>query len=199
MLRIVAGRFRGRRLHGPEAAGLRPTADRMKESLYNVLQGWFPGARVLDLFAGSGNLGLEALSRGAARVVLVESGRRALQLIEQNVRLLGVEGEVEVVAGDALGYLRSLPAGGFDLILADPPYDAGLEADTLAALSPAALAPGGCLVLQHRRNWSLEHPPAGWRMFRSKRFGDTVVDFLVREEAGDGGSSGPGGALPGDL
>jgi 16S rRNA (guanine966-N2)-methyltransferase len=198
MLRIVAGRFRGRRLHGPQAAGVRPTADRMKESLYNVLQGWFPGARVLDLFAGSGNLGLEALSRGASRVVLVESRRRALQLIERNLQLLGVEREVEVVAGDALGYLRAAPAAGFDLILADPPYDAGLEADTLAALSPAALAPGGCFVLQHRRSWSLR-PPEGWRSFRSKRFGDTVVDFLVREEAADGGSSRPGGALPGDL
>jgi len=198
MLRIVAGRFRGRRLHGPRGDWLRPTADRAKESLYNVLQAWFPGARVLDLFAGSGNLGLEALSRGAARVVLVDSASRALQLIERNVRLLGVQGEVEVVAADALSYLRALPARSFDLILADPPYDAGLEDALLAALPAAAVGAGGCFVLQHRRTWRLR-PLARWRLERSKRFGDTVLDFLVREEAAHGGPSQPGGALPGHV
>lgn len=181
-LRIVAGRFRGRGLYGPRTQEVRPTADRMKESIYNVLQGWFPGARVADLYAGTGNLGLEALSRGAERVVLVERSSAALALIERNLDALAVRDEVEVVRGDALDYLARAGAAGFDLVLADPPYDAGAEDALLSALPDAKLPEGACFVLQHRRDWQADSLPTGFRLWRSKRFGDTVVDFLVREE-----------------
>lgn len=181
-MRIVAGRFRGRALYGPDGNWLRPTADRMKESIYNVLQARFPGARVLDLYAGTGNLGLEALSRGAARVVLVEQARRALQLIQRNVETLGVAAEVEVVSADAVRYVAGVGPECFDVVLADPPYDCGAEDALLAAWPPRAPSPGGCLVLQHRRSWVLQAVPVPLKPWRSKRFGDTVVDFLVREE-----------------
>ncbi len=194
MLRIVAGRYRGRRLYGPSGPWLRPTGDRIKESIYNVLQGWVEAARVLDLCAGTGNLGLEALSRGAAQVVLVESSRRARELIARNVAHLGAGGMVQVVGMDAVRYLRQAAAGAFDLVLADPPYDAGLEVPLLAALP---VAQPGCFVLQHRRSWRLTAPPAGFRALTPKRFGDTVVDFLLREEAPD--DSAPRGALPRDV
>jgi 16S rRNA (guanine966-N2)-methyltransferase len=196
MLRIVAGRYRGRRLLGPRGAWLRPTGERIKESIYNVLQGWVEGARVLDLCAGTGNLGLEALSRGAAAVVLVDSSRRARDLIGRNLERLGAGGAVQVVGADAVRYLQAVTAGSFDLVLADPPYDAGLEAPLLAAV-PGALP--ACFVLQHRKSFRMGPPPPGFRALASKRFGDTVVDFLVREEAADDGFLEPRGAVPRDV
>ena len=181
-MRIVAGRFRGRTLQGPSGPWLRPTADRMKESIYNVLQEWFPGAHVLDLYAGTGNLGLEALSRGAKRVVLVEQSPRARRLIARNIGTLGVADEVEVVAVDALRYFTTQSDARLDVVLADPPYDAGVEDHLLAALPGAALPAGGCFVLQHRRSWALDGVPSEFSVWRTKHFGDTVVDFLVRQE-----------------
>ncbi len=181
-MRIVAGRFRGRTLQGPDGNWLRPTADRMKESIYNVLQGWFPGARVLDLFAGSGNLGLEALSRGARRVVLVERSPRALRLIRHNLETLAVHDEVEVVREDALVFVARASQEPFDVILADPPYDQGFEAALVEAMTPELLAAQGCFVLQRRRTTDWGAVPEFLRAWRTKRFGDTHVDFLLREE-----------------
>lgn len=181
-MRIVAGRFRGRSLCGPSGHELRPTADRVKESIYNVLQPWFPGARVLDLYAGTGNLGLEALSRGAARVVLVDNARPALRLMARNVAALGVRDEVEVVCGDAVRYLRDSARERFDVVLADPPYEAGAEAELMAVLPQAALPDGSCFVLQHNRTWRVDALHGAFRLWRSKRFGDTVVDFVLRAE-----------------
>ena len=196
MLRITAGRYRGHRLQAPAGRWLRPTGDRIKQSIYNVLQDLIPGARVLDLCAGTGNLGLEAWSRGAAEVVLVERSRQALVVLESNWRRLGGSPQVRVVQDDAVHALRTFPASSFDVVLADPPYDAGLEEPLLQALEQAR---PGWFVLQHGRVWRLTHLPAGYRLFRSRRFGDTVVDFLVREEAADGGAQTQGGAVPGDV
>ena len=196
MLRITAGRYRGRRLEAPAGSWLRPTADRIKQSIYNVLQDLIPGARVLDLCAGTGNLGLEAWSRGAAEVVLVEQSRRALDVLERNWRHLGGSPRVRMIQDDAVHVLQGLPAGSFDVALADPPYDAGLEEPLLQALERAR---PGWFVLQHGRAWRLRRVPAGYRHYGSRRFGESVVDFLVREEADDGGAQTQGGALPGDV
>jgi 16S rRNA (guanine966-N2)-methyltransferase len=186
MPRIVAGRFRGRRLYTPPGLVVRPTADRVKESLYNVLQSEVSGARVLDLYAGAGNLGLEALSRGAKRVVLVERAPAALGALERNLEALGARGEVEVVRGDALRYLARDDLEPFDLVLADPPYDAGAEDALLRGVCGGALVAGGWFVLQHARRWQPAVAIRGLRHSSSKRFGDTVVDFFAREEvAGD--------------
>ena len=107
-MRIVAGRFGGRRLKGPEHAGLRPTADRVREALFNILAARVAGAGVLDLFAGTGGLGFEALSRGAASAVFVERDRRAVSLLRANLAALGLTpGEAEVIPGDVMAALRS--------------------------------------------------------------------------------------------
>ena len=179
MVRVTAGRFRGRRLAGPDGAWMRPTGDRVKQCIYNVLQDVVPGARVVDLFAGTGNLGIEAWSRGAARVLLVDNAPRALALMARNVALLGGGPEIEVIADDAVRALRALPRHGFDLVLADPPYAAGLE-DALIAALPAP-APEW-FVLQHGRTWRPASAPPGYVLWRSKRFGTTEVEFLHREE-----------------
>ena len=199
MLRIIAGRFRGRRLHAPAGQATRPTGDRMKETLYNVLGDSVAGARVLDLYAGSGNLGLEALSRGAASVVFVEMATAAVAALGANAAALGVDRDVVVVRDDALRYLARVRAAAFDVVLADPPYALGVEAALLAACG-GVLVPGGVLVLQHHRRWQAS-PAAlgGWRSLRARRFGDTVIDFFVREESTHGGDATQNGAVSGDI
>lgn len=196
MLRIVAGKYRGRKLVGPRGSWLRPTSDRVRESIYNVLQGMVPGARVADLFAGTGALGLEALSRGAAEVVLVESSRRARALIARNLERLDAGGAVQVIEADALAYLSCVGLGRFDLVLADPPYAAGVEDALLQALPRARPQ---TFVLQHHRSWQLVAAPEGYGHVRSQRFGVTVVDYFQREEDGDERVSAPDRAVPGDV
>lgn len=150
MTRIIAGELGGRRIQVP-ARGTRPTSDRAREALFSRLEhsGVLAGARVLDLYAGSGALGLEALSRGAAHVVLVESGRSAINVCRANVRDLGVGDRVEVASARVEHYLgRSAPAGGFDLVLADPPYEVADVSGMLTALARGWLAPEATVVLE---------------------------------------------------
>ncbi len=153
-MRVIAGRYKGRRLLAPSWTGLRPTSDRVKESLFGILTPVIAGARVLDGFAGSGALGIEALSRGAAEVLFVEADRRAVDLILANLSHCGITEGCAMIRGEFAGALARRPAQRrFDLALLDPPYD---EADLDAVLQAAAsrLAPGGTLVLEHakRRN-----------------------------------------------
>jgi 16S rRNA (guanine966-N2)-methyltransferase len=182
MVRIVAGRFRGRRLQVPAGLVVRPTGDRCKVWIFDVLQGFVPGARVVDLYAGAGSLGLEALSRGARRVVLVERDARALTSVRRNLDHLGVREEVEVVRADAMRYLAGPHAEPFDLVLADPPYASGAEDALLEVVRGPALQAGGFFVLQHDRRWTAADTVPGLRHWRSKRFGVTVVDLFFREE-----------------
>jgi len=147
-MRIVAGRHKGRRLRAPAGAGTRPTADRVREALFSIL-GPMDGLRVLDLYAGSGALGLEALSRGAECATFVESARRALDAIRANLDATG--DEAEVVASDAIRWLRA--AGdderAFDLVFCDPPYDAAARlAQPLADLLPRVTAPQALIVTE---------------------------------------------------
>ena len=146
-MRIIGGRFRRRRLASP-ARGVRPTSDRLRETLFNVLGPSVEGARVLDAFAGTGALGLEALSRGAAEVTLVERDPRALEVVAENLRRCGAESGCRVVRGSFARAVASM--GPFDLVLLDPPYD---EADFEGILGAAAgvLAATGRVVLEHSR------------------------------------------------
>lgn len=135
-VRLIGGRWRGSKLAVADAPGLRPTSDRVRETLFNWLQPMLPGARVLDLFAGSGALGLEALSRGAASAVLVERDRAlAATLLATTQRLPGGEAAT-VVQADALSWLPTQPRASFDLAFVDPPFAAGLHGQVLAALAP---------------------------------------------------------------
>lgn len=139
----------------------------------SVLQHDLPGARVLDLFAGSGALGLEALSRGAAHVTFVENGAGPLRALQSNIAHLGAEAEVEVIRADAVRYAESLPAAAFDIALADPPYDGGGAARLLARFAEAPFAQ--ILCVEHRAREALPPVPGA----KTRRYGDTALTFIT--------------------
>jgi 16S rRNA (guanine966-N2)-methyltransferase len=167
-MRIIGGNFGGRRLIVPKDARVRPTADRVREAWMSILGDALFGARVLDLFAGSGALGLEALSRGAASVTFVELSPPSLRALDQNITTLGAQDVATVHRGDAMRYAEKLPEGAFDIVLADPPYSVDHAAR---------------LVALFRRNpfgriLSVEHPSAlELEGDSTRRYGDTAITF----------------------
>lgn len=208
-MRIVSGRLRGRRLRAPAGAATRPTSERVREAVFSILGPPEDGTHVLDLFAGSGAMGLEALSRGAASVTFVDSGRPALAALEENIAALGVGGQARVVASDVMTFVRTLSRGAAEAresgdpagsargakgrspfvarwVFIDPPYRSDLASQVLDALGsrPDALAlteDASILVEHDRRN-----PPADRHgsLIRtdSRRYGDTVIAIYRRQE-----------------
>ena len=184
-LRIIAGSLKGRRLKPPSWDGLRPTSDRLRETLFNILAPRIAGARVLDAYAGTGALGLEALSRGARSVTFIEQDRRAQALIAENLAHCGVENAYVIIrspVAHAFETLRGSPTSEpFDLVLLDPPYESeGRRADDPGAMLAAAgdlLAPGGLLVLEHARRGPVVE--SAGRLMRSRDVisGDSVLTF----------------------
>ena len=178
-MRIVSGRWRGRRIKAPADDRVRPTADRVREAWMSILQHDLPDARVLDLFAGSGALGLEALSRGAARAEFVEVGARSLRALRDNADALGA-GEAAVIhRGDALRFIDGLGAGAFDVAFADPPYRLGLAERVVARWLAVPFA--DVLSVEHAADEPM--PPGG----DTRRYGDTAITFY-REPHGDDGT-----------
>lgn len=176
-MRIVAGIAKGRRLQAPPGDDVRPTGDRAREALFSSLQPLLVDAHVLDLYAGSGALGLEAASRGAARVVLVERDRRTLAVLRANVAAVGLSG-VEVVAGEVAAVLAggALAAHPFDLVLADPPYATpGAEVDAMLTSVVAHLAPGAEVVVERARREAAPTWPAGFEARDPRRYGAAVL------------------------
>ncbi|MEC7793365.1 MAG: 16S rRNA (guanine(966)-N(2))-methyltransferase RsmD [Pseudomonadota bacterium] len=182
-MRIVGGTFRGRRLaalgKGDAGAHLRPTSDRVRESLFSMLEGGrfgdpIDGARVLDLFAGTGALGLEALSRGAAQVAFVDDGRVAQKLLAENIATLGLRDATRVVRASAL---RLPPAeDAAQLIFLDPPYGKDLGPKALAAARAQGwIAPDALIVWEER---GPQDPPEGFTLLEHKTYGDTVMTLL---------------------
>ena len=149
-MRIISGTLKGRRIDAPSWNGLRPTSDKLRETLFNVLQARVGDARVLDGYAGTGAVGIEALSRGAAQVTFVESDARAVTLIERNLQRCGVTDRYAIIRARFADAARRLPAGTFDLVLLDPPYGRDQLQAALDAAAPL-VAPGGLLVLEHAR------------------------------------------------
>lgn len=182
-MRVIAGSARGRPLKAPPGAGTRPTSDRVREALFSALGDSVPGAAVLDLYAGSGALAIEALSRGADRAVLVEREPRAARTIAENLARAGVAGRATVLRMPADRYCADPVGGRFGLVLADPPY-----AQPLAAVyglvdllhGRGALEPGATVVVERdRRDPSLDDPPpASLAPDRRRSYGDTVLCYL---------------------
>ena len=175
-MRIVAGAAKGRRLTAPSGDDVRPTADRAKEALFASLQPLLAQARVLDLYAGSGALGLEALSRGAASVTFVERERRALDALRRNIEVVALPGTTVVAAPVERALSEPLAGGPFDLALADPPYHTPKAevAQMLAALA-GQLAPGASVVLERSVRDGSPDWPDGFERGDPRRYGDTVL------------------------
>ena len=169
-MRVVAGAYKGRTLHAPRGQRTRPTADRVREAVFSML-GPVDGLRVLDLFAGSGALGIEALSRGADAAVFVERDPRAVAAIRRNLEPLGVE--TEVVRRDALAYLRDPPEAPFDLVFADPPYDAAVHlAGPLGEALATVVSEGARIVTESDKRNPLE---LTLPLLRERTYGDTRI------------------------
>lgn len=181
VLRIIAGQWRGRKIQFPAVEGIRPTPDRVRETLFNWLAPIIPGARCLDLFAGSGALGLEALSRGASRVVMVERERRVADYLRQTAASLGSEA-LQVVVADALAYLRR-PAEPFDVVFLDPPFRRQLLAPCLQALADGAwLAPGVRVYIETEKELVPLPVPEHWQLLKRKESGQVAYHLLMYDE-----------------
>jgi len=183
-VRIVGGTHRGRKIAFPDAAGLRPTGDRIRETLFNWLAPVLPGSRCLDLFAGSGVLGIEAASRGAAEVVLVESAPRVASALRQTIDELRLGERVRLVEADALQWLASAAPVPFDVVFLDPPFAAGLMADAATALERRGWLAGGALVYVERSDSQNPWPvPSNWTVLRDKRAGQVSYALARRDTA----------------
>jgi len=190
-LRIIAGKCRGRILRSPGGStanvGIRPTADRVKEALFSILGQRLRGAKVLDLYAGTGALGLEALSRGADSVVFVDSGTAAIELIKKNVELCGFSERSTITRRDltrGLSFLPPLsPPGGFDLIFLDPPYRLGLVAQFLTGLAELPLlARDGMVVAEEGVEVELSENYPGLCQADRRHYGDTGIWFYQQSQ-----------------
>ena len=173
-MRIIAGSLKGRRLHAPDWSGLRPTSDKLRETLFNVLSPRIAGARVLDGYAGTGAIGIEALSRGARHVTFVESDPRAVRLIERNLRQCAVTDRYAIIRAGFTDAGPRLVREPFDIVLLDPPYG---RADMEAALDAAAplITPAGLLVLEHARRDAAPAEPASLTKLRDILSGDSAL------------------------
>ena len=183
-MRIIAGQYKGRRLKTLDGLHVRPTSDRLRETLFNILAPRIEGARFLDVCAGSGAVGIEALSRGAAAVTFIENNRRAAQLISENLRHCGIEAGVHVINRDALMALKYLAEHHtqFDLLYLDPPYDAQLYSPVLWLLAKQPLlADNGIAVVEHRRQLPLAESYETLRAYRTLTQGETQLTFFRHE------------------
>ena len=180
-MRVIAGQFKGRRLKAPSWDGLRPTSDKLRETLFNILAPWIDGARVLDCFAGTGAVGVEAMSRGAAHVTFIERDRRAVALIESNLALCGAKQGYTIECGDVASVLRSAQEdAACDLVLLDPPYD--LNPDTLRRVLEVAasrVTAEGLVVLERASQREGVVPGALSRV-RDVMSGDSALTLFRR-------------------
>lgn len=181
-MRIITGSKRGKRLTALEGEQVRPTTDRVKESLFNILQYSIEGRRFLDLFAGSGQIGLEALSRGAAQAVFVDSSRESVRVVEQNVESTGFSDCARVVQADFASFLRGNREK-FDVAFLDPPYRTGLLAQALPLVA-GQMNPGGVVVCEHPQDEALPQQAGEFSKGKSYRYGKIMLTLFRRADGG---------------
>ena len=178
-MRIIAGSLKGRRLKTPTWDGLRPTSDKLRETLFNILAPGIDGAAFLDAYAGTGAIGIEALSRGAAHVTFADSDPRALMLIGENLKLCGVSDRYVIIRAQLGLASLSLPPESFDLAVLDPPYDEPDLAARVIAVEPL-IAAGGLVVLEHARRRPAPDSAGGLSRVRDVNSGDSALAFYQR-------------------
>lgn len=185
-MRIIGGQSKGRRLRAPRGGATRPTGDRVKQTVFDILAPRIAGCRFLDVFAGAGGMGLEALSRGAARVVLVDNNRAAVEAIQENLAALKVDGQAQICRQDARVALAALSDAGvrFDIAYLDPPYDSPLYEELLEQMGRTRLLQAdGLVIAEHFHKRALPETIGGLARTRDVRIGDHRLSFYRPEEA----------------
>lgn len=180
-MRIITGRARGLQLTTPKNMDVRPTADRVKESLFNIIGSRITGASVLDLFAGTGNLGLESWSRGAADITFIDESRESLRLVESNIAKCRAQADCTVIKGNAVNIIEKLYRQGrrFDFAFCDPPYNKGWLDRIVTALQEAPLLrEGGYLIVERACHEIITLLPPDYELVRSEKYGETMIDFI---------------------
>ncbi|NLL18942.1 MAG: 16S rRNA (guanine(966)-N(2))-methyltransferase RsmD [Clostridia bacterium] len=184
-MRIISGKAKGLILKAPKGYHTRPTSDRVKEAMFSIIQDLIPDALALDLFAGTGALGLEAWSRGAKRVIFVEPSSLARRVLSANIAKAGIASQAIVSKLDALSFLKKYDEEPFDLIFMDPPYDNEISINVLDTIvAKKLLAPNGILVWEKSSKDSSFQPVSGLKLVKEKQYGDTMLLFLeqIKEE-----------------
>jgi 16S rRNA (guanine966-N2)-methyltransferase len=186
-MRVIAGKFRGRRLKGPSDMDVRPTGDRLKETLFDIIRPDINGAVVLDVFGGTGAIGIEALSRGAGEVVFIENARSSCRLIQDNLKICGIDSGFRILRHDVFTALRSLAREGFkaDVVFFDPPYNWKPYGDLLQITFNLGLVGStDCVVIEHYRKTVLPESGEGYIRSRIVRQGDHCLSFFAKQEPG---------------
>lgn len=180
-MRIIAGDYKGRRLIAPADREVRPTSDKVKEAMFSMLQMRIEDAKVLDLFAGTGNLGLEALSRGAESCIFCDASRSSIKMIEENIKMCRAEEYSTVIWGDYTKALSRISGSEkMDIILLDPPYAKGILPKVLADIKEMdILADGGVIVCEHFKDTELSDDESGFEKLKSKHYGKVVLSLFV--------------------
>ena len=177
-MRVITGSARGRKLKEPSGMEIRPTTDQVKEAIFNIVQFDVEGRRVLDLFGGTGQLGIEAKSRGAAEVDIVDQSREAVKLIRENMRLTGLD--IRVLQTESIGFLQT--CGTYDLIFLDPPYDSDLAENALKCIKLFdKLSIGGIILCETRAEKTLPAVEPPYRMLREYRYGRVKLTTYTKD------------------
>ena len=177
-MRIAGGEFGGRTLVVPKSDAIRPTQDRVREALFSILQCEIPGAAFLDLFAGTGSVGLEAISRGAASATFVEMNAKHLESLRRNIDAMAKSARVDIVRADAYRYIASYSGPGYDIAFADPPYALGEEkgyASVLETLAARGVVKEGGLFVAEMTSVQRAEPTPGWELLRDRTYGKTRI------------------------
>ncbi|MCK4463841.1 MAG: 16S rRNA (guanine(966)-N(2))-methyltransferase RsmD [Candidatus Omnitrophica bacterium] len=183
-MRIISGKYKGRKINFPKSPYIRPTQDRVREALFNVLARSISGVNALDLFAGSGAFGIEALSRGAKNVTFVDNNFKCVRIIKENLRNIDIEDRANILRMDALRAIKKLSKTGnkFDIVFLDPPYYKGLSKKTLISLNQYdILSHTNIIVAEHFKKDILPYNIDNMIFFKQKRFGDTVLSFYRKK------------------
>jgi 16S rRNA (guanine966-N2)-methyltransferase len=186
-MRIISGKFKGRQLAGFNADHIRPTTDRVKETLFNKLMGRVEDARVLDLFSGTGNLAIEAISRGAAWVDLVENHKKSLEIVRENLQKLGIDNGYRIHPVDAFRYIESYRGEPYNIVLADPPFTRAWAHELAVKIGSASLlGPESILVIEASSKERVDDAYAGLIRLDRREFGDKHLLFFTKDVNGQG-------------
>lgn len=186
-MRIISGKFKGRQLVSFDADHIRPTTDRVKETLFNKLMGQVEGARILDLFSGTGNLAIECISRGAQFVDLVESHRKSLEIIRKNLTLLKITEGFKIYPIDAFKYIEAFAGEPYDIVLCDPPFTQAWAHDLTQKIGQGALlAAQGVLVIEASSKERMDPEYPGLNRLDQRMFGDKHLNFFEKANYGEG-------------